>query len=527
MIKEVDLYLDPKSLGKNGAPPLFAYGNPGYLRSGLDRATTEANLRKIRSRWQNEFDALREVMLICIEDFDADCNAASEQYKRTETRSGPRIRDIQSELQGMPPPYAALCRDLDKRLNSSTLTKKFSDAVSRHNPESIGRYGSAAPILLATEAYDANPRKNGRNGDTETGGNPIMVRGWLNFSVDRAGESITGYLGVNFTEYEGNYSGTNLSTELGGSTSATVFSIDKNATDPDVEPEFPSSCKIEKDYPFAGHGLSLALDTNNKPMTSRYLGTVPPGAPGAFIQSASLSSDIKVTNRSYGYVQKLSEKNQHNNFRVTQYGAEGYRDSGLLNSLSCTPDTSGDDRHRGSGNDVDDGASCSDLEIPNIKINLYPKEDDGAAARNQKFRHLKDLEIVKIRDRLRAKKAAILFAQSSQIPFIPFQTPTGDDACENAVQNKIAWDAAGHRKRWAANNIALLCGTATNSAEPAVCFNEIMRGGYDNGSGGTVWPWGRAAELCASTVSSSETVSCYSQAVLTVGHARAIESCKS
>lgn len=540
MIKEVELYLDPKNLGSNGGHAVFAYGNDGYLKNGTTKAATQNNLHNTKAHWQKEFDALREMMLLCIENFDSECDAASELYKRTETRKGPRIREIRSELQGMPPPYAAICRDQDKRITSDKLREKFQKAINRRYPESQGRYGTSEPILLATESYDANPRKNGRQGDDETSGNPVNVRGWLNFTVDRAGEAITAYLGANFTEYGSDYSGTNFTTELGASISATAFATDGSATDPDVGPNFPSTCKIDKDYPFAGRELQISLETTKAPMTSRFLGTVPPGAPGAFIPSAGLSNDIKVRDKSYGYVEKLSSKNQHTNFFVTQRDANGYRDRGILNSLSCTPDTSGNDRHRGSGNDVDKGASCSDLDIRSMKINFYPREDDTASQRNTKLNRLKKLEIIDILKRKKTVPPIIvslppLFspppAPSSDRPVPSTPTPitstgSGGASCSSTIQGKIAWDASGTRKTWSQNNISRLCAGATTSPEPATCFKEIMRGGHDNGSGGTTWGWSKAIDLCAGTTSSANTVACYSREVRSNGHEHAMQSCK-
>lgn len=66
--------------------------------------------------------------------------------------------------------------------------------------------------------------------------------------------------------------------------------------------------------------------------------------------------------------------------------------------------------------------------------------------------------------------------------------------CEDAVQNKIAWDY-NESTRWSPVNLANLCKGAEDSEGPAECFKQIMFGGVDWG-GGTQWNWQNALRLC-------------------------------
>jgi len=85
--------------------------------------------------------------------------------------------------------------------------------------------------------------------------------------------------------------------------------------------------------------------------------------------------------------------------------------------------------------------------------------------------------------------------------------------CEQAVQGKIAWNAAGHT-RWASVNIDRLCGSATESEEPARCFEQVMHGGVDAGRA-SGWTWSSAIDLCAATEDHRATIRCFEQRIAT------------
>jgi hypothetical protein len=92
---------------------------------------------------------------------------------------------------------------------------------------------------------------------------------------------------------------------------------------------------------------------------------------------------------------------------------------------------------------------------------------------------------------------------------ISLQAPVSTDTkrCYNAVQGKIAWDYKGS-KRWNPDNINRLCKGATNTDQPARCFDQVMHGGV-NWGGGTKWQWSNAIDLCEGSKNASATVQCF------------------
>ena len=90
--------------------------------------------------------------------------------------------------------------------------------------------------------------------------------------------------------------------------------------------------------------------------------------------------------------------------------------------------------------------------------------------------------------------------------------PTGgftadDSTCRRAVQGKIAWNYSGS-KSWAATNIDRLCRGATDSEEPARCFDRVMHGGVNWGLG-TQWQWKNAIDLCEGSTNATATINCF------------------
>jgi uncharacterized glyoxalase superfamily protein PhnB len=84
---------------------------------------------------------------------------------------------------------------------------------------------------------------------------------------------------------------------------------------------------------------------------------------------------------------------------------------------------------------------------------------------------------------------------------------TESSACVLAVQGKIASSHKGP-KTWPPANLDRLCRGAEASAEPAKCFEEIMRGRVEWG-GGTTWVTTNALALCGGTRNARRTLDCF------------------
>jgi hypothetical protein len=82
-----------------------------------------------------------------------------------------------------------------------------------------------------------------------------------------------------------------------------------------------------------------------------------------------------------------------------------------------------------------------------------------------------------------------------------------NSACVLAVQGKIASSHKG-QNTWPAANLDRLCRGAEASAEPARCFEEIMRGRVDWGRG-TTWATTNALALCGGTRNARSTLDCF------------------
>jgi hypothetical protein len=94
----------------------------------------------------------------------------------------------------------------------------------------------------------------------------------------------------------------------------------------------------------------------------------------------------------------------------------------------------------------------------------------------------------------------------------PMVPESGDAIAENspcvlAVQGKIASSHKGP-KTWTAANLDRLCRGAEASAEPAKCFEEIMRGRVNWGAG-TTWATTNALALCGGTHDARSTLDCF------------------
>jgi hypothetical protein len=581
MLNEVTIYLDRDSIGDWDDPtryPIFSYGGkngvPGIKLLSVLRP------RQVQKRWQDEIRALRTFTLSCIDDFTPLCDQGAMLYRRSIEGNGSRILTWDRELLQMPEPYAAICRDLNIPITGDKLSKYFRIESVKKNPAS-GRAGWGAgtePIVLMTELIDADPFHEGIQGDKKTGGKPMKIRGWLNFVVDTASNELKAYLGVHYSETE--ISDRNKMTEFVGSTSATIFPthpLQGGGTDT-VKQEnddgtistlgVPKTCRIDRVSPVKP-GAKITL-TANEPPRSRAKGQRPPGAPFGYYKNASLSDDIYVTARSYGYVEKITGENQYTAVNIPRLrGDKPRRHYGLLESLRCIPDTRADNDLFGikKKGQINKGVRCTSLDMQSAKINFYPMEDDNVKL--DKFPKLNPIKIFDLLEQQEAPKKnlerSIAIGQAIGIGFIPIfggdgttspapapapnpatPTPTEPIAislpseapaekpsappsgelslCAASIQGKIAWNYGGN-KGWNVNNLDNLCAGAENSVEPGICFQTILHSNTDNGAGSTQWSWRQATKLCKGTQNASQTVSCYTAKIRSVGGAQAIAQC--
>jgi hypothetical protein len=86
---------------------------------------------------------------------------------------------------------------------------------------------------------------------------------------------------------------------------------------------------------------------------------------------------------------------------------------------------------------------------------------------------------------------------------------SAEQACYNAVQGKIPWDANGLNRTWSPSNVKNLCKGTTNGSQPGICFKTAMHNGAAWGkSSSHVMSWSKASQLCGGTNNSSQTINC-------------------
>jgi hypothetical protein len=97
--------------------------------------------------------------------------------------------------------------------------------------------------------------------------------------------------------------------------------------------------------------------------------------------------------------------------------------------------------------------------------------------------------------------------------------------CAQAVQGKVRLGPQGSRN-WPEASLARLCHGAESSAEPARCFDELMRGKISWGTSST-WTAGHALILCAGTRNARQTLDCFADSIAAnETWATAISSCR-
>jgi hypothetical protein len=103
--------------------------------------------------------------------------------------------------------------------------------------------------------------------------------------------------------------------------------------------------------------------------------------------------------------------------------------------------------------------------------------------------------------------------------------PHSSSVCALAVQGKVPFGHKGSNA-WDAKSLARLCRNAETSAEPAKCFDRLMRGQINWGSG-TIWMTSNALALCAGTRRANGTLDCFNKTVAAGQTWRsAIERCR-
>lgn len=113
-----------------------------------------------------------------------------------------------------------------------------------------------------------------------------------------------------------------------------------------------------------------------------------------------------------------------------------------------------------------------------------------------------------------------------KIPGPVFLPPTlNPRACQEAVQGRIAWNYSGN-KSWNSDNVERLCAGAETSIGPARCFERVMHGGINHGSG-TRWEWPNALNLCEGTQDADATIACFQSRIASgLAMRPAIDACE-
>lgn len=127
----------------------------------------------------------------------------------------------------------------------------------------------------------------------------------------------------------------------------------------------------------------------------------------------------------------------------------------------------------------------------------------------------------RIKEELQEAKTALIEANKTieelRVGQLEPMVPDGDDtvaensACVLAVQGKIPSSHKGSSS-WPAANLSRLCQGAEASAEPAKCFEQIVRGKVNWGAG-TTWATANALALCGGTHNARRTLDCFSRGI--------------
>lgn len=132
----------------------------------------------------------------------------------------------------------------------------------------------------------------------------------------------------------------------------------------------------------------------------------------------------------------------------------------------------------------------------------------GALGKDYSLRTARDEELEQVKQ-APIQQTASKFAPPGQATLDPniFEQITVAkpdlQACVNAVQDKIAWNAAGTSKRWSSANVNDLCEGAAASTAPAQCFRAFMAAGRRT-DGDWRADWKTGVALCKGAASKAD-----------------------
>ena len=564
-IKELDIYLDPKNHGDQNATdpqrvPRYAYGY------GATAGLRLLRLRQLRNNYDQEFSALRDVILSCMEDFTSKCRDAADLYQQ-DVNSGARIQQWESEFRDFAPaPLVNTCRDIQYTVTDDMLAAGFKTYVknnfattttdqARAYPRAGDGVDANIPLVIGDNVLDCDPTQPGVQCDAELGGkNAKKVRTWLNLEIGDGRDVVNAFLGLNVSEHEvRDGRRTRPRTEITGHSQFQVYPPVNAAGD--VGPQdIPSSCKINgtKMARYGGKQKLVTLKPSAGDGAEVY-GMQPPGSDGALIPG-DLADLIQTArdNRAFGYIEGEFGADGRLGAQNFPRPSRGHaQNDGFLTSIRCVGDTKGNDAHseRGakSGGYSEDGVSCQTLATDPITIGFYPAEDDLANADFDRVsrKGTATPQIIAIRDEIQgsgsaqsssAVNQAVLGAIGSRPVFgggstrtpeirsAPAETASASTVCRDAIQGKIAWDQAGSQTNWSDRNVETLCGSAKDSTGPAQCFEAMMQ---TNFGAGVDIDWRKAIALCKGKEPARSIVNCYRSSVQSLGHDGAVSHCRS
>jgi hypothetical protein len=89
-----------------------------------------------------------------------------------------------------------------------------------------------------------------------------------------------------------------------------------------------------------------------------------------------------------------------------------------------------------------------------------------------------------------------------------------EKACYQYVQDRIAWDAAGKKRRWADSNLKRLCKGTTSKYAAGNCFSYAMHKGASWGKKSShKMTWQKALKLCEGTDNTQKVTGCFKSAI--------------
>ena len=119
--------------------------------------------------------------------------------------------------------------------------------------------------------------------------------------------------------------------------------------------------------------------------------------------------------------------------------------------------------------------------------------------------------MITVKSKLRVKIISVVLFVLGICFYLPAFAIEHETACEDHIQNKIAWDNNSpyeSAQKWNAADLATLCKGTKNPKEPGECFHKVMTGHVKWGDSDK-WEWKNAVNLCAGTDNSDERITCF------------------